>query len=583
VPAAPRVSVFTGDTIMNPRKRLGEILNEWGTVTDKQVREGLERQSKSGRRLGEVLVGMGACEEQDVAKALALQFDMEYVELDIGTMNPQVMEMVPEAMMEEYQIVPLDYTDGRLRVAITDPLDLESVDAIRFRLNMDVDCVLASRQAVRQVIAGYTEQTESESVDSMLQEFTSTDVQFEDRGEKGADQHAESAPIIRLVQLVITEAVRMRASDIHIEALSSRLRVRYRVDGVCVEREPPPKRLQGAITTRVKLMSGMQIEEKRLPQDGRIRMRLDGEDLDFRVSTLPSYHGESIVLRILRRESINLGLENLGFLRDDFEQFEKLIARPNGIFLVTGPTGSGKTTTLYAALNQLNTPDRKIITAEDPVEYHIAGINQVQVNPQIKLTFARILRAMLRQAPNIILVGEIRDLETAEMAVQAALTGHLVFSTLHTNDAPSALTRLIDMGVKPFLVASSVQAVMAQRLIRVLCPECKEPDPDIDLATLRGLGVADEQLSEATFCRPVGCEKCHNMGYRGRLGIFEIMPMNSQLREMAFKHRPLAEIRRASRDLGMRTLLEDGLIKVMRGQTTLDEVLARAQREPAAT
>ena len=565
--------------MLGPRKRLGEILREWGKITERQLRDGLAKQSKSGRRLGEILVASGHCQETDISKALALQFDMEYVDLDIGTINPQVMEMMPESMMQEYQIIPLDYTDGRLRVAITDPLDLESVDAIRFRLNMEVDCVLAAREQVQQVISGYTEQAESESVDSMLQEFTSTDIQFEDRGEKGADDHAESAPIIRLVQLIITEAVRMRASDIHIEPLSSRLRVRYRVDGVCVEREPPPKRLQGAMTTRIKLMSGMQIEEKRLPQDGRIRMRLDGEDLDFRVSTLPAYHGESVVLRILRRESINLGLDALGFLPDDNELFQKLIARPNGIFLVTGPTGSGKTTTLYAALNQLNTPDRKIITAEDPVEYHISGINQVQVNEQIELTFQRILRAMLRQAPNIILVGEIRDLETAEMAIQAALTGHLVFSTLHTNDAPSALTRMVDMGVKPFLVASSVQAVMAQRLVRVLCPECKEPDTEINLTTLRGLGVTDEQLSQATFFRPVGCENCHNLGYRGRIGIFEVMVMNAELREMAFKHQPLNEIRQAARALGMRVLLEDGLIKLMKGLTTLDEILARAHRE----
>jgi type IV pilus assembly protein PilB len=485
-------------------------------------------------------------------------------------------------MMREYQVIPLEYADGRLKVAITDPLDLESVDAIRFRLNMDVDCVLAAREQVQAVISSYTEQSESESVDSMLQEFTSTDVQFEDRGEKEGELHAESAPIVRLVQLIITEAVRMRASDIHIEALSTRLRVRYRVDGVCLEREAPPKRLQGSITTRIKLMAGMQIEEKRLPQDGRIRMRLDGEDLDFRVSTLPSYHGESIVLRILRRESINVGLDGLGFLADDYETFEKLIARPNGIFLVTGPTGSGKTTTLYAALNKLNTPDRKIITAEDPVEYHISGINQVQVNAQIDLTFQRILRAMLRQAPNIILVGEIRDLETAEMAIQAALTGHLVFSTLHTNDAPSALTRLVDMGVKPFLVASSVQAIMAQRLVRILCNECKEPDPEVNLVTLRGLGVTDEQLNQATFMKPVGCEKCHGMGYRGRLGIFEIMVMNAQIREMAFKRGSLSEVRQASRILGMRSLMEDGLIKVLKGITTLDEILAKAQQEGAA-
>ena len=566
--------------MLGPRKKIGEILQEWGKITDKQFRDAMERQSKSGRRLGEVLVASGACSQADVSKALALQFDMEYVDLDIGTINPTVMEMMPETMMKEYQIVPLDYADGRLKVAITDPLDLESVDAIRFRLNMDVDCVLASREQVEAIISGYTEQTESESVDSMLQEFTATDIQFEDRGEEGSELHAEAAPIIRLVQLMITEAVRMRASDIHIEAMSTRLRIRYRVDGVCIERDAPPKRLQGSITTRIKLMAGMQIEEKRLPQDGRIRMKLDGEDLDFRVSTLPSYHGESIVMRILRRESINLGLESLGFLPDDYEVFEKLIARPNGIFLVTGPTGSGKTTTLYAALNKLNTPDRKIITAEDPVEYHISGINQCQVNEQIELTFQRILRAMLRQAPNIILVGEIRDIETAEMAIQAALTGHLVFSTLHTNDAPSAITRLIDMGVKPFLVASSVQAIMAQRLVRVLCPECKQPDPEIDLVTLRGMGVTEEQLSQATFFKPMGCPKCHNVGYRGRLGIFEVMVMNSEIREMAFKHRPLAEIRQAARAMGMRNLMEDGLIKVQRGITTLDEVLARAAKEP---
>jgi type IV pilus assembly protein PilB len=308
-------------------------------------------------------------------------------------------------------------------------------------------------------------------------------------------------------------------------------------------------------------------------------MRLDGEDLDFRVSTLPAYHGESIVLRILRRESIKIGLEGLGFLHDDFELFEKLIQRPNGIFLVTGPTGSGKTTTLYAALNRLNTPDRKIITAEDPVEYHIAGINQVQVNDQIEMTFQRILRAMLRQAPNIILVGEIRDIETAEMAIQAALTGHLVFSTLHTNDAPSAITRLIDMGVKPFLVASSVQAIMAQRLVRVLCPECKVRDTNVDLATMRAMGLSEEQLAQATFFRPAGCPKCHNMGYKGRIGIFEMMVMKTEIRELAFKHRPLGEIRQAARLMGMRGLLEDGLIKVMRGMTTLDEVLARAAKE----
>ena len=562
-----------------PRKRIGEILREWGKITERQLTDAVARQARSGRRIGEILMATGACTEEDISRALALQFDMEFIDLDVAAVKPEVLEMMPEAMMKEYQIVPLEYKDGRLKVAITDPLDLESVDAMRFRLNMDVDCVLAAREKVQAIIKGYTEDAESETVDTMLQEFTSTDVDFVDRGEKGAALNAESAPIIRLVQFMITEAVRMRASDIHIEPLANRIRVRYRIDGVCIERDAPPKRLQGSITTRVKLMSGMQIEEKRIPQDGRIRMKLDGADLDFRVSTLPAYHGESIVLRILRRESITVGLDGLGFLADDFEFFQKLIERPNGIVLVTGPTGSGKTTTLYSALNKLNTPDRKIITAEDPVEYHISGINQVQVNETIKLTFQRILRAMLRQAPNVILVGEIRDIETAEMAIQAALTGHLVFSTLHTNDAPSAITRLIDMGVKPFLVASSLQAVMAQRLVRVLCPECKEKDEQMDLATMRAMGVTEEQLSKATFFRPAGCPKCHNMGFKGRLGIFEIMVLNTELRELAFKHRPLGEMRQAARLLGMRTLLEDGLIKVMRGTTTLEEVLGMAAKE----
>jgi len=562
-----------------PRKRLGEILKEWGRISEKQLTDALARQARSGKRLGEILMATNSCTEEDISRALALQFDMEFVDLDLSSIKPEVLEMMPEAMMKEYQIVPLDYKDGRLKVAITDPLDLESVDAMRFRLNMDVDCVLAAREKVQAIIKGYTETAESETVDTMLQEFTSTDVDFVDRGEKGAALNAESAPIIRLVQLMITEAVRMRASDIHIEPLANRIRVRYRIDGVCIERDAPPKRLQGSITTRVKLMSGMQIEEKRIPQDGRIRMKLDGADLDFRVSTLPAYHGESIVLRILRRESISVGLEGLGFLADDFETFQKLIERPNGIVLVTGPTGSGKTTTLYSALNKLNTPDRKIITAEDPVEYHISGINQVQVNETIQLTFQRILRAMLRQAPNVILVGEIRDIETAEMAIQAALTGHLVFSTLHTNDAPSAMTRLIDMGVKPFLVASSIQAVLAQRLVRILCPECKEKDEHIDVVTMRSMGITEEQISKATFFRPVGCPKCHNMGFKGRLGIFEVMVLNMELRELTFKHRPLSEIRQAARLLGMRTLLEDGLIKVMRGTTTLEEVLGMAAKE----
>jgi len=377
--------------------------------------------------------------------------------------------------------------------------------------------------------------------------------------------------------MIIGEAVRMRSSDIHIEPMANRVRVRYRVDGVCMERDNIPKRMQGPVVNRFKIMAGIDLAERRLPGDGRIKMVVGGNDIDFRVSSVPSYYGESVVLRILRPESAKLGIPALGFEQDAYEHFQKIIRRPNGVFLVTGPTGSGKTTTLYAAINELNRPDRKIITAEDPVEYNFTGVNQVQVNDQIGLTFASILRSMLRQAPNIILVGEIRDLEVAEVAIQAALTGHLVFSTLHTNDAPSAITRLIDMGVKPFLVASSIQAIMAQRLVRMICEECKEVYPDPDPRLLRLLGFRPEEIEGQSFYRGRGCNACSGTGYRGRLGIFELMAMDNTLREMAFNRSPLNELRRAARAGGMRSLLEDGRIKILNGITTPEELVRITQ------
>jgi type IV pilus assembly protein PilB len=361
--------------------------------------------------------------------------------------------------------------------------------------------------------------------------------------------------------------------------MKDRVRVRYRIDGVCVERDTIPKRMQAPVLARIKIMSGMDIAEKRLPQDGRIKMMVDEGNIDFRVSTLPGYHGESCVLRILRPDNVKIGLNAIGFEEDDYNRFKRIIARPNGIFLVTGPTGSGKTTTLYGALMELNKPDRKIITAEDPVEYNFAGINQCQVKEQIGLSFAKILRSMLRQAPNIILVGEIRDLEVAEVAIQAALTGHLVFSTLHTNDAPSAITRLIDMGVKPFLVASSIQAIMAQRLIRVLCDKCRIPDPDPDKKYLSLLGFQDRELQGKTVYRAVGCAHCNNTGYRGRKGIFEMMVMTNEVRELAFKRAPTNVIRKAARASGMKGLLEDGKIKILNGTTTPSEIARVTQAE----
>ena len=387
--------------------------------------------------------------------------------------------------------------------------------------------------------------------------------------------------MVKLINLLIHEAVRMRASDVHVEPMATRVRVRYRIDGVCIIRDNIPKGMQSAVLARLKIMSGIDIAERRLPQDGRIRMRIGKQDVDFRVSSLPAYHGESIVLRILRPDSVAVGVTGLGFEQDDYEHFKRIIRQPNGIFLVTGPTGSGKTTTLYAALQELNRPDKKIITAEDPVEYNFTGMNQCQVREEIGLSFARILRAMLRQAPNIILVGEIRDREVGEVAVQAALTGHLVFSTLHTNDAPSAITRLIDMGIKPFLIASSIQAIMAQRLIRKICPECKEVDPAPDRFILRMLGITDADLQGKQLYRGRGCQRCGDVGYRGRQGIFEMLEMNNEIRELAFVRAPTGKIRRAARAGGMRPLLEDGKLKILRGVTSAEEIVRITQQEGA--
>jgi type IV pilus assembly protein PilB len=374
------------------------------------------------------------------------------------------------------------------------------------------------------------------------------------------------------VHLIIQEAVNMRASDIHIEPFADRVRIRYRIDGVCMERDSPPRRLLGAIVSRIKIMGAIDIAEKRRPQDGRVKIHVAGKDIDLRVSILPTSHGQSVVMRILDRENIKVGLRDLGFGEEDWKRFSGLIKRPNGILLVTGPTGSGKTTTLYAALNELNRPDVKIITAEDPVEYYLPGINQCEVRAKIGMTFARIIRAMLRQNPNILLVGEIRDEETANTAIQASLTGHLVFSTLHTNDAPSAVTRLVDIGVQPFLVASSVMGIMAQRLVRKVCPKCRvryEPSANV----LQSLGLRPEIAKKANFMKGKGCSYCGKTGHRGRMGIYELMSMTTQIREMTFKGESTVNLRRVARKQGMRTLFEDGMIKAMKGLTTIEEVM----------
>jgi general secretion pathway protein E/type IV pilus assembly protein PilB len=391
-------------------------------------------------------------------------------------------------------------------------------------------------------------------------------------GVRPEDVSEEDAPIIKYVHSVIKDALEMRASDIHMEPLEKKFRIRFRVDGKLQEQPDPPKRLQPSIISRTKLMANVSLAEKRVPLDGRINVKVGEKVIDLRVSTLPTVHGESIVMRILDKESLSLGLPQLGFFSDDQEVFERVISMPDGIFLVTGPTGSGKSTTLYSALNAINTPDRKIITVEDPVEYEVAGINQVQVRADVGMTFSAALRAMLRQAPNIVMVGEIRDLETAEIAINASLTGHMVFSTLHTNDAPSAVSRLVDMGVKPFLVSASLRAALAQRLVRSICQNCKQPY-EVNPSELAILGVSEDQVGSASFMHGAGCDKCGDKGFRGRKGVFEIFVVNEEIEEMIYHNVSIVELRKKAREMGMRSMREDGFRKVLAGVTTLDEVL----------
>ncbi len=571
------------------RKKLGDILQEWKVITPDQADKASQVAKGSGKRFGDVLVELGMAKEDQVAKALASQFGWEFVDLNAPGASKQVnMKLIPEDVIKKHLVLPLEKTGNRLKLVFHDPMDLELQDMLRFRLNVEIDPRLGAKGAIKKIIEGGgggaggaaprmvapTESLISESIDKSLDRSVDRSL------DKSIDREADDAPIVKLVNRIIIEAVKMRASDIHIEPMADRVRLRYRIDGVCIERDNLPKRMQASVLSRFKLMAGVNIAEKRLPQDGRIKLPVDDAMVDFRVSACPAYHGESIVLRILRPDSVRIGLENLGFEADNLAVFNRIIRRPNGIFLVTGPTGSGKTTTLYSALDVLNRPDKKIITAEDPIEYAFAGINQCQVQEKIGFTFPAILRSMLRQAPNVILVGEIRDHEVAEIAIQAALTGHLVFSTLHTNDAPSAITRLIDMGVKPFLVASSIQAVMAQRLVRILCKECKAIDPNPDPKFLQLIGITPEE-AKGKVMGPVGCPTCNNIGYRGRRAIFEMMVMNTRIRDLAFKLAPISEIRKEAIQSGMRPLVGDGKLKVLRGVTTPAEIAVVAQTELA--
>jgi type IV pilus assembly protein PilB len=586
------------------QKKLGEILVEWDMLKPREIEKGLAHAKTKGLRLGEALVDMKLATEAQVYKALAQQLNMEYVDLEKRSIPPDAVNLIPDDLMKKYIILPLGLENGRIKLAIHD-MDFEMLDVLRFRLNKEVKPVLAPKGRIKQLIdelfnssatstidktmdrtidrlRDSLDKSLDRSLDKSVDRSIDKSIDMANMGEDGGGNDATQAPIIKLVTAMIAEACRNRASDIHIEPMKDRVRVRYRIDGECVERDRIPARMKGPLISRLKIMAGIDIAEKRLPQDGRIKMTIDKQNIDFRVSTLPAYHGESVVLRILRPDNVRIGITNLGFEEEDNKAFQKIIRRPNGIFLVTGPTGSGKTTTLYAALNELNRPDRKIITAEDPVEYNFPGINQCQVKEAIGLSFSKILRAMLRQAPNIILVGEIRDKEVAEVAIQAALTGHLVFSTLHTNDAPGAITRLIDMGVKPFLVASSIQAVMGQRLIRALCPKCKVVDKEPDQHWLRIAGINETDVRDKIIYKPRGCDYCTGTGFRGRIGIFEMMVMNNEIRTMAFERAPTNKVRAAAMAGGMKSLLMDGKLKVLDGKTTAEEVVKVAQIDAMA-
>ncbi|NOZ63846.1 MAG: type II secretion system ATPase GspE [Caldiserica bacterium] len=559
------------------RKKLGELLLEKGVITEKQLQQALEEQEKTGKLLGRVLVDLGLVKDEDILAVLGAQTGMQEVDISNIEVSPQLLEKVPGPVAKAYKIVPLRMEGNTLLVAMGDPLNIQALDDLRFLLDCDVKGLISNEQAVNEAIDRLYG-GEMETVEDLLKELEAEAAPLEEAEERAVEdiqaleQLAHEVPVVKLLNLVLIQAIKDKASDIHFEPFEDQFRIRYRVDGILYEMVPPPRHFALAVNTRIKVMADMDIAQRRVPQDGRIELHMGGREVDLRVSTIPTVHGESVVMRVLDKSVLMLSLEKLGFAEDDLEKTNKLISKPNGIVLVTGPTGCGKTTTLYACLRKINSPEVKIITVEDPVEYDIEGIHQVQVKQSIGLTFATTLRHILRQDPDIILVGEIRDLETAEMAIQASLTGHLVFATLHTNDSPSAITRLIDMEVEPFLISSTLEAIMSQRLVRVICKVCKEeyePSPE----ELELLEMEPSEAKKHKFYRGKGCSACNNIGYMGRTGIYEILLMNEELRRAVVDKASAGEIREIALKYGMKTLRHDGLDKIFKGVTTIEEVV----------
>jgi general secretion pathway protein E len=562
-------------------RKLGEILVERGLVSEADLVRLLENERSKGQPLGTLLMQQGLITEEDLLEALSEQLSLPFWRKleEIGIEHIPVSK-VPIAFYRQQKVFPIAFTDGGVKVAVSDPLNLQPLDDLAVFLGAPVEPVISSERELMAAINRFFDR-ETGSTEQVMQ-----DIEGEDLGaianeiEETDDllDLASEAPVIRLVNSILTQAVRARASDIHIEPFERELKVRYRIDGLLYNTLTPPRRLQAAISSRIKVMANLNIAERRLPQDGRIRIRVGEKDVDIRVSVVPTAYGERIVLRLLDKTSVLLGLEEIGMGEEAYVKYSRLIKRSNGILLVTGPTGSGKTTTLYGTLNKINAPELNIITIEDPIEYQLNGIGQIQVNPRIDLTFANGLRSILRQDPDIIMVGEIRDRETAEIAIQASLTGHLVFSTLHTNDAAGAVTRLLDMGVEAFLVSSSVLAIIAQRLVRVICKDCREPyRPDPSLIKELGLDRSSDTLFEGFFYRGKGCAACLQTGYHGRSGIYELLAIDDNIRSLVMSGADSSVIRRKAIEQGMTTLFRDGVIKIVKGVTTVDEVLRVTQ------
>jgi type II secretion system protein E len=563
--------------MLSHHKKIGQMLLEQGFLSREDLEQALDEQKRTGERVGEILLKLGAVAEENLFRALSEQLRIPFMPLnDIQVAQP-VVQSVPARLVNLYQVVPLSKENGLLRVAMTDPLDVHVLDELRLHLKVEVDPVFATSKDIHGAIKRYYG-IGSDTMEGMVEEAAASDegaaVEFKPAQVDDIEDLAEDASIVRFVNQVILEAVDDRATDIHFEPLETALRIRYRIDGLLYEASVPLaiSRYQAAIISRLKIMADMNIAERRLPQDGKIKIRKGDKDYDLRVSTIPTPNGESVVMRILSRDSEYITLERLGFDRHHCELVRHLIARPHGIVLVTGPTGSGKSTTLYAALNEINTIDKKILTVEEPIEYRIQGVMQVQVNPTIHLSFARCLRTFLRQDPDVIMVGETRDLETAQIAIQASLTGHLVFSTLHTNDAVSAITRLLDMGIEPFLISSSVEGLLAQRLVRTLCPYCKQvykPEPQ----QLRKINVTGDDTSVLTLYRNRGCEKCRYTGFLGRTVIFEIAKVSEDFRRQVVERQPANVLRQLALRQGMQTMRKIGWDKCKEGVTTIEEVL----------